>query len=322
MKHIRRKFLNEKPLKRKENEAPLHEALISKGFTTEMMNNAKISNDSIPYFLTDDAIYTGFQVKINGKKRIIPEPDSILVYYSTAYFNYKALDDAKNKVIEKTQQTIGGEPAIDDLYEYFGLVSCVIIFLFMSVEGSMNRCIPDDYTYKNEMAKKTETYSKGQVERYLSFENKLKVINEITHKNFHQSFGIKYQHIINLKKFRDDIKEKRKAYKTDTRRKAGSPCQRPWPDAAGCVSTLEQKEALDKEILEKIAAVLKVPADAIKNFSEDAAINIISSTLHDNAGSIFNSPSFNPIDKVVELYERMLRDKDIMIEKLEELLKK
>ena len=41
----------------------------------------------------------------------------------------------------------------------------------------------------------------------------------------------------------------------------------------------------------------------LKIFSEQAAINIASSTLHDNAGSVFYNPTFNPIDKVVELYE-------------------
>ncbi len=46
----------------------------------------------------------------------------------------------------------------------------------------------------------------------------------------------------------------------------------------------------------------KMPVEAIKNFSEEAAINIISSTLHDNAGSINYNPTFNPIDKIVELY--------------------
>lgn len=63
--------------------------------------------------------------------------------------------------------------------------------------------------------------------------------------------------------------------------------------------------------------------EAIKTFSEDAVINIVSSTLHDNAGSIFYNPTFNPIDKLVELYEenkrlyeRMLKEKDAVIEKL------
>jgi transcriptional regulator with XRE-family HTH domain len=88
------------------------------------------------------------------------------------------------------------------------------------------------------------------------------------------------------------------------------------------ISQLEQKEALDAEVLEKIATALKVPVEAIKNFSDESAINFISSTF--NHSGLFNyncTLSFNPIDKVVELYERMLKDKSEMIEKLESLLK-
>ena len=82
------------------------------------------------------------------------------------------------------------------------------------------------------------------------------------------------------------------------------------------VSLLEAKEIIDDKLLEDVAKVLKVPVDAIKNFSDDAAINIIASTLHDQSGSIFYNPTFNPIDKVVELYERMIKEKDAIIEKL------
>lgn len=88
------------------------------------------------------------------------------------------------------------------------------------------------------------------------------------------------------------------------------------------ISQLEQKEALDAEILGKIAAVLKVPVDAIKNFDEQAAINVISNTFHDNSANNVNYHcTFNPLDKVVELYERMLKDKNEMIEKLESLFR-
>ncbi len=77
-----------------------------------------------------------------------------------------------------------------------------------------------------------------------------------------------------------------------------------------------------QEILGKIAAVLKVPVDAIKNFDEQAAINVISNTFHDNSANNVNYHcTFNPLDKVVELYERMLKDKNEMIEKLESLLR-
>jgi transcriptional regulator with XRE-family HTH domain len=92
------------------------------------------------------------------------------------------------------------------------------------------------------------------------------------------------------------------------------------------VSALEQKEKIDEKILEDVAKVLKVPVDSIKNFSEEATINIISSTLHDNAGSIFNNAVFNPVDKWIEaleenkkLYERLLqteREKLALLEKM------
>ena len=91
------------------------------------------------------------------------------------------------------------------------------------------------------------------------------------------------------------------------------------------ISQLEQKEALDAEMLEKIAKVLKVPIEAIKNFDEQAAINIIATTFSSHDHSTMNGvnfyPTFNPIDKVIELYERMLKDKNDLIEKLEGLIK-
>jgi len=65
-----------------------------------------------------------------------------------------------------------------------------------------------------------------------------------------------------------------------------------------------------------ILGLWRVNADVIKNFSEQTAINIISSTLHGNAGSVFYNPTFNPIDRVVELYERMMKEKNELIEKL------
>lgn len=69
--------------------------------------------------------------------------------------------------------------------------------------------------------------------------------------------------------------------------------------------------------------------EAIQNFNEEQAINIISSTFHDTQGLINYSPVFNnnPIDKIVQLhdekialYERMLKEKDEMMARLEKLI--
>lgn len=105
------------------------------------------------------------------------------------------------------------------------------------------------------------------------------------------------------------------------------------------ISQLEQKEALDKEMLEKISDVLKVPVEAIKNFTEENALNIISNNTFENCAqpaSIFYNSVVNPFDKwlealeeirklnndKVELLERMLKDRDFMIEKVEKMLHK
>jgi transcriptional regulator with XRE-family HTH domain len=72
------------------------------------------------------------------------------------------------------------------------------------------------------------------------------------------------------------------------------------------VSRLEQSEVIEDEVLEKIAKVLGVTSDAVKNFSDEAMVNYFN-TFNDhsvNQGAVyaFNS-TFNPIDKLVEVFE-------------------
>lgn len=90
------------------------------------------------------------------------------------------------------------------------------------------------------------------------------------------------------------------------------------------VSLLEQKEIVESDVLVQVAQILKVPAEAIENFDEEQAINIISNTASfDNCQqpAFFNNqPTFNPLDKMVELYERMLIQQQEMIDKLEKLI--
>lgn len=91
------------------------------------------------------------------------------------------------------------------------------------------------------------------------------------------------------------------------------------------VSELEQKEFIDDSTLKKVAKTLNVPIDAIKNMNDEATFNYIN-TFNDKVESSFlNNPincTFNPIDKIVELYnekealyERMLKEKDELLEK-------
>ncbi|GAA4337841.1 helix-turn-helix transcriptional regulator [Mucilaginibacter gynuensis] len=83
------------------------------------------------------------------------------------------------------------------------------------------------------------------------------------------------------------------------------------------VSRMEQSETIEDEVLEKVAKVLGVSPQAIKNFSEEAIFNNIN-TFNDNSSlndysSLFNYQcTFNPIDKIVELYN----DKIELLERL------
>jgi transcriptional regulator with XRE-family HTH domain len=96
------------------------------------------------------------------------------------------------------------------------------------------------------------------------------------------------------------------------------------------ISLLEQKDVIEENLLKQIAAILKIPVEAFQNFNEEQAINIISSTFHDTQGLINYSPTFNnnPINKIIQLheekialYERMLKEKDEMMLRLEKLIK-
>jgi transcriptional regulator with XRE-family HTH domain len=80
------------------------------------------------------------------------------------------------------------------------------------------------------------------------------------------------------------------------------------------VSKLEQSEKVEEEVLEKIAKVLGVTAEGIEKFNDEAVFNIISNTYHNSssdnstliASSLNYQPTFNTIEKIVELYERLL----------------
>ena len=94
------------------------------------------------------------------------------------------------------------------------------------------------------------------------------------------------------------------------------------------ISALEQKEVIDDPLLEQVAKLLKVPAEAIKNFDEEKAVQIISNTFNDSSilNGINYNPTFNAVDKWVDaleenkkLYERLLqveREKNELLQKL------
>ncbi|KAF2079044.1 helix-turn-helix domain-containing protein [Flavobacterium sharifuzzamanii] len=99
------------------------------------------------------------------------------------------------------------------------------------------------------------------------------------------------------------------------------------------VSNIESSEKVDSEKLTEIAKALGVTVEAIENFSEESVFNFFNN-FYDNSASNGQGASgpiftFNPLDKMVELYERLVQAEKALVqaekekvEYLEKLLKK
>jgi len=98
------------------------------------------------------------------------------------------------------------------------------------------------------------------------------------------------------------------------------------------ISALENSETIDEERLAEVAKALGVSVEALKNFSDEAAINYFNN-FYDNSGSngaFSNGPifTFNPLDKLMEsieenkkLYERLVQAEKDKVEFLQNILK-
>ncbi|MEX6688981.1 helix-turn-helix transcriptional regulator [Danxiaibacter flavus] len=91
------------------------------------------------------------------------------------------------------------------------------------------------------------------------------------------------------------------------------------------VSVLEAKEEIDDNILNEVAKALKVPVEAIKNFNEETSIfNIQNNYEGANTGNgtigINHHCTFNPIEKIVELYDALIKSEREKIALLERML--
>ncbi|KUJ59355.1 transcriptional regulator [Flavobacteriaceae bacterium CRH] len=92
------------------------------------------------------------------------------------------------------------------------------------------------------------------------------------------------------------------------------------------ISGIEGSEKIDMEKLSEVAKALGVTVEAIENFSEESVLNFFNN-FYDNSSSQGNSfnqgmfATFNPLDKVVELYERLVQAEKEKVEYLEKLLK-
>ena len=84
------------------------------------------------------------------------------------------------------------------------------------------------------------------------------------------------------------------------------------------ISKIEKQEEIEEGLLNQIASVLGISAEVIKDFDVEKAIYNINN-IRDNTfeqGSTSIAQQFNPLDKIVELYERLLQSEREKVELL------
>lgn len=82
------------------------------------------------------------------------------------------------------------------------------------------------------------------------------------------------------------------------------------------LSKMENCESMDDDRLERVASALEISPDTIRNFREDVIIN----NVYDQNNTVINY-QFNPIEKIVALYDQLLATERKRIELLEAMLK-
>ena len=87
------------------------------------------------------------------------------------------------------------------------------------------------------------------------------------------------------------------------------------------ISNLEQKEIIDDEILDRVANILDIPVNTIKNMNDDFPVNYYNNTFHDNAtvngaiSSSENTTNVNVVDKFIEIFKKYTDDIKDLCEK-------
>lgn len=82
------------------------------------------------------------------------------------------------------------------------------------------------------------------------------------------------------------------------------------------VSKIEKQDEIEEGLLSQIAGVLGVSSEVIREFDVESAIYNINN-IRDNTfeqGSTSIAQQFNPLEKIIELYERLLQSEREKIE--------
>jgi transcriptional regulator with XRE-family HTH domain len=96
------------------------------------------------------------------------------------------------------------------------------------------------------------------------------------------------------------------------------------PFSQQLISDIEGRENVeDEELLKQIAEILRVEPEALKNMDLNEAINIFGNSFSENStqqinykNTVHNQQTYNPLDKLIELFEKEKAELKAEIEKL------
>lgn len=136
----------------------------------------------------------------------IPSPAALFLYAAQrAYFRLHDID--LSKVVKRTKDSLTVEENLRQLYDAFEHLSTNIIFSYSAIEAYANLLIPDGYSFTVNRSDKrcTETYSKDQIERFISLDVKLsQVLPEITGVTFNKGTAL-WNEFTGLQNLRDRL---------------------------------------------------------------------------------------------------------------------
>jgi hypothetical protein len=206
MKHIKRNFLFHNQLQNNKRLTEETEQVDVQEIDEQFLKKKSKDNFVIITTDSDEKIFS-FIFNNNGRPCVIPVPDFSLVNYNFAYnLNVQRKEQRKDLVKNLADISNATEINFSFAYDYHGTASSCIISLFTSIECFINDIIPEEFEYKIESNKKTEIYTKSQIQYSISFNDKLtKVLPQALGINFFAKPNPTNVHIHNLRDLRNEI---------------------------------------------------------------------------------------------------------------------
>lgn len=197
MKHISKRYLFQEKVT---------DEILSKGEKLDFQDKdlfKKVRSKDL-FIETDKGyIIKAFAYKRNGDTVLISIPDLSLVYFDGAYNLNELRKEKEKELFDKRilKDEKLGEDAINEIYRYYGFASSCVISLFTAVESFINHIIPNDKPYIKQLKHKTEIYTKEQVQKSISFDEKTKDVLPFFFegKNYFKRQSSSNQHLTNLK---------------------------------------------------------------------------------------------------------------------------